>query len=170
MSGAKGESEAHIQFLIASPRAYSCVEAARVQAAGQEGLAHDVYTRLLQRLEPDKVQLWQESQTYVKRHSGLLILDDSTLDKPYARKMELVSYHWSGKYQRTAKGINLLTLLWSDIPCDYWLYDQVDGLCKNDHFQALLTVAYERGFTTEMVLFDSWYSGLANLKHIHRYG
>lgn len=34
---------------------------------------------------------------------GLLILDDTTLDKPYAQGMELVSYHWSGK-QRQAEG------------------------------------------------------------------
>lgn len=84
-----------------------------------------------------------------------------------------MGYHWSGKHQRVVKGINLLTLLWSDgqshIPCDDRLYDQSDGLSKNDHFQAMLTVAYERGFRPEMVLFDSWYSGLTNLKHIHAY-
>jgi len=32
------------------------------------------------------------------------------LDKPYAKKMELVTYHWSGKHKRVVKGIPLLTL------------------------------------------------------------
>jgi hypothetical protein len=30
----------------------------------------------------------------------LLVLDDTTLDKPYARNTELVTYHWSGKGER----------------------------------------------------------------------
>ncbi|KKL13713.1 hypothetical protein LCGC14_2523000, partial [marine sediment metagenome] len=63
----------------------------------------------------------------------MLILDDSTLDKPYARRMELVTRHWSGKHRRVVQGINLLSLLWTDgdryLPCDYRIYDKVnDGL------------------------------------------
>lgn len=34
----------------------------------------------------------------------------------------------------------------------------------------MLTVAHARGFAPEMVVFDSWYSSLANLKHIHAFG
>ena len=174
MNAARVRSEEYIQFLIASPRVYSCMEAARVQPEAGVKRAHDAYTRLLQRLEPDATELWAESEGYVNKASGILILDDSTLDKPYAKAMELVGYHWSGKHHRTVKGINLLTLLWSEgeshIPCDYRLYDRADGKSKNDHFQAMLTVAHERGFAPEMVLFDSWYSSLANLKHIHAFG
>ena len=54
----------------------------------------------------------------VERDDGLLILDDTTLDKPYANKIEhvwrrgIATWHWSGKHRRTVKGINLLTLLW----------------------------------------------------------
>jgi hypothetical protein len=44
----------------------------------------------------------------------MLIADDTTLDKPYVRKIELVHRHWSGKHHRFVSGINLLTLLWSD--------------------------------------------------------
>jgi len=45
------------------------------------------------------------------------------------------------------------------------LYDALrDGLTKNDHFRAMLQVAKKRGFTPHYVLFDSWYSGLDNLK------
>ena len=59
---------------------------------------------------------------------GVLVLDDTTLDKPYAKRMELVSRHWSGKHKRVVWGINLLTLLWTDgnalIPCDFRVYDR----------------------------------------------
>ena len=61
----------------------------------------------------DTEALWQEAKEFVDLQKGLLILDDTTLDKPYARKMDLVTYHWSGKHQRVVKGIALLTLLWT---------------------------------------------------------
>ena len=43
----------YIDFLIATPRAASCCEAARSGPKGPEPAAHDAYTRLLHRLEPD---------------------------------------------------------------------------------------------------------------------
>jgi hypothetical protein len=48
----------------------------------------------------------------VEEDGGLLILDDTTLDKPYANEIEHVTWHWSGKHNDVVKGINLLTLLW----------------------------------------------------------
>jgi len=119
--------------------------------------------------------LWQEAKAFVDRRSGLLVLDDTTLDKPYAKKMDWVSYHWSGKHQRVVKGINLLTLLWTDgnalIPCDFRIYDPpFGGKTKNEHFREMLRIAKERGFEPEYVLMDSWYSSLGNLKFIASQG
>ena len=161
----------YIDFLIATPKVYSCTEAARVQPEKASLPAHDSFTRLLQRLEPSSDDLWQESQTQVERKSGILVLDDSTLDKPYAQKIELVSRHWSGKHKEVVSGINLITLLWSDgdrhIPCDYRIFDKAkDKLTKNDHFQEMLKTAKARGFSPRCVGFDSWYSGTPNLKLI----
>ena len=56
--------------------------------------------------------LWREAEPVVDRGEGLLISDDTTLDKPYANEIEHVTWHWSGKYNDVVKGINLLTLLW----------------------------------------------------------
>ncbi|HZB94938.1 MAG TPA: IS701 family transposase, partial [Herpetosiphonaceae bacterium] len=73
----------YINFLVASPRVFSCTEAARVQPDHLRRAAHDALTRLLQRLEPDATPLWNEAQQHVILHAGLLIVDDTTLDKPY---------------------------------------------------------------------------------------
>ncbi len=48
-----------------------------------------------------------------RRERGVLILDDSTLDKPYVKKMELVHRRWSGKHHATVDGMDLMTLSWS---------------------------------------------------------
>ena len=164
----------YINFLIATPRHYSCTEAARVHPEPNNPPAHDSLNRLLYRLTPDSEQLWQESAPFVKKEQGILVIDDSTLDKPYAQQMELVTRHWSGKHKQVVSGINLITLMWTDgdthIPCDYRLYNkQHDHLTKNDHFQSLIATADERGFRPESVVFDSWYSSLKNLKTIRKY-
>ena len=161
----------YIDFLIATPRNASAMEAERSQPACAQGTAHDAYTRLLQRLEPDSTTLWAEVQTEVLGCEGVLVLDDSVLDKPYARQMGLVHHVWSGKHHRVVKGIDLLTLLWTDgdrhLPCDYRVYDKpTDSKSKNDHFRDLLRSAQERGISPECVLFDGWYSSLDNLKLI----
>lgn len=165
----------YIEFLIAAPRVVSCTEAARVQPDGPRRAAHDAVTRLLYRLDPDPIPLWEEAQDHVDLTHGLLILDDTTLDKPYAHAIALVHRHWSGKHHRVVRGINLVTLVWSDgtyaIPCDYRLFDKpVDGLTKNAHFRAMLATAYARGFRPRLVAFDGWYSSLENLKAIRAYG
>ena len=165
---------AYINFLVASPRSVTATEAARV-APGTRPPAHDSFTRLLHRLEPDPAALWQEAAPLVERRRGILIVDDSTLDKPYARKVDLVTRHWSGKHHRVVSGINLITLLWTDgeclIPVDYRIYDKEhDGLTKNDHFLAMLATAQARGFLPECIVFDSWYASLTNLKAIRARG
>jgi len=165
----------YIHFLIAAQRVFTCTEAARCQPQGEKAPAHDAFTRLLQRQPPDTEALWQEAKEFVEKKKGILVLDDTTLDKPYAKKMELVTYHWSGKHKRVVKGIPLLTLLWSDgkslIPCDFRVYDKPSGgKTKNEHFREMLLKAKERGFSPEYVLMDSWYSALKNLKLIASFG
>jgi hypothetical protein len=161
--------------VIASPRAVSATEAAKVQGDEERAPAHDAFTRLLHRLEPDAATLWREAVTQVSLSRGILVIDDSTLDKPYAKQMELVTRHWSGKHHAVVSGINLITLLWTDgdrhVPVDYRVFDKKrDALTKNDHFQAMLREAHQRGFEPACVVFDSWYSGLENLKLIRSFG
>ncbi len=133
--------------------------------------AHDALTRLLHRQEPDAATLWHEAAPQVERQGGVWVVDDSTLDKPYAKKIERVQRHWSGKHRAVVEDINLVTLLWTNgdrhVPVDYRIYDKAgDALTKNDHFRAMLAVAHERGFLPECVVFDSGYRSLEDLKHV----
>lgn len=175
MNPPKVNDRDYINFLIATPKVCSATEAARVQPAATAAPAHDAFTRLLHRLEPEAATLWQEAAGQVERHGGILVVDDSTLDKPYAQKIDLVQRHWSGKHHAVVEGINLITLLWTDgdrhVPLDYRLYDKAgDALTKNDHFHALLKTAHQRGLAPACVVFDSWYSSLENLKQIRGLG
>lgn len=111
---------------------------------------------------------------------GLLVLDDTTLDKPYAQSISLVARHWSGKHHKVVWGINLVSLVWTQlpapapapvIPLDFRVSDpdaDENGKhhTKNDHFRSMISAAKTRGLSPQCVAFDSWYAGLENLKHI----
>lgn len=176
MNRARCDEVDYIQFLVAAQAVFSNTEAARCDPrVGAERPAHDAYTRLLRRQPPDSEALWAEVRDCIEVATGILVLDDSTLDKPYARAMELVTSHWSGKHRAVVQGINLVSLVWTAgdarYPCDFRLYDKGhDGLSKNDHFRQMIAGAYERGFQPELVAFDSWYASLENLKTIRGYG
>ena len=171
MNPPKCDEMDYINFLIAAQKVFSSVEAARTHPAEEDAPAHDAYTRLLKRLPPDGEMLWQEVEPLIERKTGVLVIDDTTLDKPYASKMALVTQHWSGKHGRVVKGINLISLVWAGndcrLPCDFRIYNKAqDGLSKNDHFRKMVQQAVEHGFEPELVAFDSWYSGLPNLKQL----
>jgi hypothetical protein len=165
------------------------VEASKSQPDRLKSAAHDAYTRLLTRRPLDPGALWDEAQTVASEalfDGGLLVLDDSTLDKPYSRNIDLVTRHWSGKHHRVVNGINLLSLVWTQalvgtqstdtapapvIPLDFRVYDvnaDENGkhFTKNDHFRAMVSAARTRELRPEYVAFDSWYAGLENLKHV----
>lgn len=175
MNPARVTPEDYIQFLIGSPRAVSATEAARVQPARPRAAAHDAFTRLLHRLEPDPAALWDEVRPLIDPADGVLVVDDSTLDKPRAEHTALVAHHWSGNHHAVVRGINLITALWSDgdrlYPADYRVYHkETDGKTKNDHFADLLAAAHARGLRPRAVLFDGWYASVENLKGIRAFG
>lgn len=175
MRTAKCQDSDYIDFLIASPDSFSCTEAARCQGPSPMAPAHDSFTRLLNRLEPDPETLWDEAKGLIPLNKGVLVIDDSTLDKPFAEKIALVTRHYSGKHQGVVQGINLISLIWTDgdvkMPVDYRVYDlKTDGKTKNDHFWEMMLIAKGRGFAPKYVLFDGWYASLENLKQVRGLG
>ena len=174
MNPPKVTEEDYINFIIATPRQVTATEAERVQPASKDAAAQDAFTRLLSRLEPDAERLWEEAMTQIDLNTGIPVLDDSTLEKPYSPFNALLYRHWSGKQKAVVEGINLITLLWTDgvrcVPVDYRLFDKDrDGKTKNDHFAEMLLAAHVRGFNPALVCFDSWLSSnnrilLANSK------
>ncbi len=86
----------------------------------------------------------------------------------------MVSRHWSGRHHDVVRGINLITLLWTDgdreIPVDSRVYSEADGKSKHDHSWEMLLMARGRGFAPKYVLFDGWYASLEDLKQVRGHG
>ena len=175
MNPPKVRDEDYINFIIATPRNVTETFASSCQPESTNAPAHDAFTRLLSRLELDPEVLWTEAQTQINLDRGILVLDDSTLEKPYSPSNALLYRHWSGKQKAVVEGINLITLLWTDgercVPVDYRVFDKDrNGKTKNDHFAEMLFEAFNRGFNPELVCFDSWYASVENLKLVRSVG
>ena len=146
MNSPKCRSEDYINFLVATPKVCSATEAARAQPQKKDVPAHDAFTHLLARLNPNPIFLWYEARQQVRLNDGILVVDDTVIDKPYAKNIALIGKHWSGKHKRVVQGISLVTTLWSDgkrrIPVDYRIYcKEKDALTKNGHFRQMLKIA-----------------------------
>jgi len=103
------------------------------------------------------------------RKSGMVVIDDTTLDKPYALAIALVTRHWSGKHRAVVQGINLVSLVWTDgtcrLPCDFLVYNKnQDQLSKDDHFRPMILQAQARCLTPPRPISDFGMSNSADLQ------
>jgi putative transposase len=85
----------YINFLIAAQKTFT--EASRSSPDITNKPAHDAFTRLLQRQSLSSDNLWNELKTFLKNVQGVLIIDDTLLEKPYFQKNGLITHFWSNK-------------------------------------------------------------------------
>jgi hypothetical protein len=156
-------------FLLAEPKYVSCVRLSEVM----ESLSHDSVNRFLLRENYTPQDLFNEVKDHLILTGGIASGDDSVLDKPYSdpQKTDLMGYFWSGKHKRSVKGINLITLYYTDItgasyPVSFRIYDKREGKTKNDYFREMVSEVREWGLEMSWVTGDSWYSGIENLKFL----
>ena len=102
---------------------------------------------------------------------GTLSADDTVAEKPYSasNSNEFIGYFWSGSQHRPVKGINLITLYYTDstgqsVPVNYRLYKKEDGKTKNAYFREMLIEVLSWGLRPSWVTGDCWYSSRENLK------
>src|SRR5436853_7899202 len=86
MSEPKATGLDYSNFLVATPLVFIGIVAARRQPTSPRHTTHDALIQLLHRLAPDHAPLWEEAHRQVILHSGLVIVDDTTLDCHMPRK------------------------------------------------------------------------------------
>jgi hypothetical protein len=81
--------------LVATSVNATAMEAELTNPVGSGEPSRDAYTLLVQRLESTNDALWLDMNAEVCFTSGVLVLDDTFLDKQYGRKMDLM-HHLQG--------------------------------------------------------------------------
>ena len=126
---------------------------------------------LRERYKPE--DLFNTVKDSIDLKGGILSVDDTVVEKHYSNRecTELIGYFWSGKYHKSIKGLNLITLYYSDrqensVPVNYRIYDKKEGKTKNDYFKQMLLEVTTWGLKPRIVTGDSWYSSVANLKFL----
>jgi hypothetical protein len=140
-------------------------------------VSHDSVNRFLLRERYESKDLFETCRNTINLVGGILSVDDTVIEKLYSNphKADLINYFWSGKYHRTIKGINLVTLYYTDIdgrsmPVNYRLYDKEEAKTKNDYFREMVLEVISWGLEPRIVTGDSWYSGVENLKFLKNQG
>lgn len=172
-STAKCNKDIYSAYLMSEPINSSCLRLSEIMP----DISHDSVNRFLCRERFTGKDLYIENSPELNLIGGSISVDDSVLDKPYSNPehAQLIDYFWSGKHHKAVKGINIITLFYIDVdgkclPINFRIYDKRQNKTKNDHFREMLTEVLACGLKPRIVTGDTWYSSLANLKHIRKNG
>lgn len=161
--------EHYTLFLLSEPKHGGCSRLAEILG----DVSHDSVNRFLLRERYEPKDLFDIVREIINLEEGILSIDDTVIEKLYShpKHAELIGYFWSGKYHKTIKGLNLITLYYSDIhghsiPINYRIYDKKEEKTKNDYFREMLIEVLIWGLKPRIVTGDSWYSGVENLKFL----
>ena len=165
-STAKCNIDQYTYFLLSEPKYTGCCRLAEVL-----GVSRHSTNRFLRREQYEPIDLFREVQENLNLIGGILSGDDTIIEKHYSEvgKAHLIGYYWSGKYKKAIKGINLITLYYTDVngksmPINYRLYDPDDNKTKNDYLREMIEEVIKWGLRPSTITTDCWYSSKKNLK------
>ena len=174
MSKSKCSRELYCSFLEVTSTRYSALSLSEV-APESMTLSHDSISRWLANTRVQPKDLWDIASKEIAGCNGILVFDDVVINKSRSQKMALVNWQYSGSDKGVVKGIGVVNVLWQTgkdnyAPIDYRIWNPPeDGKIKINHFRDMLSAVKNRGLEPEMVVADSWYSSLDNLKSIHSF-
>lgn len=149
--------------LLLSEGKFSCAKASK-----RLGFAsHDALTRQLTRpWEYGVVTDWSKLP-----EAGDLVFDDTTIGKPYSRKIANVHWVYDASEQKALPGYKLLLVLWVTKTETHILRVCLPGTENmNELMRQTLKELSDAGLKPRRVLFDCWFATNATLNLLHRLG
>ncbi|MGB3693951.1 MAG: hypothetical protein WA999_14605 [Spirulinaceae cyanobacterium] len=109
-STAQCNLEHYTLFLLSEPKHGGCSRLAEILG----DVSHDSVNRFLLRERYEPKDLFDIVTGIINLKGGILSVDDTVIEKLYSNPLyaELISYFWSGKYHKTIKGLNLITIFY----------------------------------------------------------
>ena len=166
-STAKCDLNTYTLFLLAESKYPGCTRLAEIM----KDISHDSVNRFLLRERYEPKDLFEEIKPDINLIGGTLSGDDTVIDKPHSdpKITELIGYYYSGRHHRAVKGIQLITLYYTDLSgksvrVNYRIYNKQDDKTKNDYLREMITEVLDWGLKPKTMTTDAWYSSQENLK------
>jgi len=184
----KTDMDLYTDYLLSS---FGQATATGLSAMLDKAISHDDVTRFLNQIEAGSKALWEQVKPVVrsaekelgKAEVGLLVIDDSIIEKAYTDENGLVSVHYDPSKDRYIKGINLVSALLVlgqvVLPVAYELVVKTrrcevktrkevwkSERTKNEMFRDMVSVCVQNALCFSYVLCDSWYTNSENIKHV----
>ena len=161
----------YCQYLLSSPLNYTLTHF----ADHSDRFTHDMLNRYLggDRVSPHVI--WKNVKSHITLTAkGVILFDDTVIDKRYAKKMALVRRQYSGNAKGVIRGIGVVTCVYvNPVEDRFWLIDYriydppCDGKTKLDHVKEMLSVLVcDKKLPFERVVMDTWYATKAVMLHI----
>lgn len=165
-STAQCDLDKYTYFLMSEPKYGGCCRLAEVLEVSRYST-----NRFLLREQYTPKDLFTEVKNYLNLTGGVLSGDDTVIEKldSDVRKSQLLGYYWSGKHKKAIKGINLITLYYTDLigqsmPINYRLYNPLENKTKNEYLREMISEVIGWGVSPSTVTTDCWYASKENLK------
>lgn len=101
-------------------------------------------------------------RTFGRLQGGWLMIDDTTISKRFARKIENLAWVFDSSVGRSILGLQMVMLAWSNgaitIPLAIRVYQKERKRSKIDLACELLLWAKKQGIRPDFVVFDTWYA------------
>ena len=177
MSRHKCSLNLYVSYLQATSVRFSALALSEVSPTE---ISHDSVSRWLKEKNFSSKRQWKKVKRLISG-PGLLVFDDTVVNKNTSKKIESTSIQYSGTTHSKVNGINKVTASWYClktkflIPIDHRICDYTQKAKKgwknrNVLFREMVGVALDRGLKPVAVVTDSWYAGMNNLKFLRKKG
>ncbi len=150
-------------------------------------ISHDQVTRMLSSPKMTSKAWWKmvkPSVRQIQQEDGVMIIDDSIVEKPYTDENEIICWHYDHAKGKTVKGINFLTTLYyaqdMALPVAFELVSKTETYLdkktgkekrkskktKNERYRQMLQTACQNQIPFRYVLNDLWFASAENMRFV----
>jgi hypothetical protein len=140
-------------------------------------ISHDQVTWMLSSPKMTSKDWWRLVKPHVRkveREDGVLIVDDSIVEKPYTDENEIICWHYDHAKGRTVKGINFVTTLYNvqdvALPVAFEIVSKtepyIDKKSGREKYRRMLQATCKNEIPFEYVLNDLWFASAENMRFV----
>lgn len=150
-------------------------------------ISHDQVTQMLSSTKMTSKAWWKLVKPHVQRieqEDGVMIVDDSIVEKSYTDENEIICWHYDHAKGQTVKGINFVTTLYEaqgvGLPIAFELVSKTETyidkksgkekrkskVTKNERYRQMLKIVYHNQIPFRYVLNDLWFASAENMRFV----